>query len=204
MFLSCWKSVRNPNSKTFFFPIKPLQVSFFFPPFKKQKKITSLEERRSELSCFESSSPVCARVATAFPLFPSKCGKGRLPAGTRSKAQGHPDVVSARQPESWCLAWACCSGNCWQPGIPPFLPTAGWFCTYLAAFRTAPPAVFINDRSSRGWWRYFMGLAVRAVVVLNIFSLSCPQEIKLVKHTLTKPLTNQCWHITLWVLWGRC
>lgn len=41
MFLSCWKSVRNPNSKTYFFPIKELHISFFFFPFQKTNKQNS-------------------------------------------------------------------------------------------------------------------------------------------------------------------
>lgn len=193
MFLSCWKSVRNPSSETFF----PHKASPDFSPptpLQKTNKIASLEERRSELSCFESSCPVCARVAAVVPLFPSECRKGWLSAGTCSKAQGHPDVMGTLQLEGWCPAWTCCSDNWWQLGIPPFLPVSGWFCTYLTAFRTAPSAIFINDRSNRAWWRHFMGLAVRAVVVLPIFSFSWPQEIKLVKHTLTNPLTGWCWH----------
>lgn len=187
MFLSCWKYVRNPNSKTF----SPHKASpyFFLPRSQLQKtnKIASLVERRSELSCLGSSSPVCSRVA-AVPLLPRECRKGWLSAGTCSKTQGHPGVVGTWQLQSWCLAWTCCSDKWWQFGIPPFLPMASWFCTYLAAFRTAPPAISINDRSSRGWWRCFMALAVRAVAVLHILSLSWPQEIKLVKHTLTNPL----------------
>lgn len=61
----------------FFFPQKKLYISFFFFfPLQKTNKIVFLEEGRSELSCFKSSSSIRARVVVVFPLSsPTSTGK---------------------------------------------------------------------------------------------------------------------------------
>lgn len=84
MFLCCWKSVRNPNSKTFF----PHKVApNFFPPLptskNKQNSFLGGDKVRAQLPW--ELIPCCARVAVVFPLFLSECRKGLLSAGTCSR-----------------------------------------------------------------------------------------------------------------------
>lgn len=99
MFLSCWKSVRNPNSKAYFFPIKKLHISFFFPFKKQTNKIVSLEEGGSEFSHFEISSSICVRVAVVFSLSsPTSAGKVCCQQG---RAQRHKAILTSLVLGSW-------------------------------------------------------------------------------------------------------
>lgn len=95
----CWKSIRNPNSKTYFFSHKKAPYFFFFPPQKANKQNSFLGggKVRAQL-LWELILRLC-QGGCSLPLSsPTSAGKVCCQQG---RAQRHKSILTSLVPGSW-------------------------------------------------------------------------------------------------------